>query len=123
MRGPECKAKVLDVLRKGMGFETAAHTIGINRKFLTLIRGEDPEFNRQCMEAIAEYEARMVAVVETGFEKTPELALKVLERRFPWKWSTRTEMRIAERADPADMGEDELAQASDEDIDKLAEGE
>lgn len=121
-RSPECKARVLEVLRRGLGFESAAHTIGVGRKTLSAVRTEDPDFNRQCMEAIAAWEAETYDAVKVGFEKNPELALKVLERRFPWKWSTRTEMRITEKADPDADGEDEVAQMDDEALDKLAEG-
>lgn len=123
MRTPEVKAKVVEVLRRGMSFETAAHTVGMTQRLLRIVRTEDPDFNRSCMEAIAEYESGLMDVIEAGYPKNPELALKVLERRFPWKWSTRTEMRITEKADPDADGEDEIAQMDDEALDKLAEGE
>jgi hypothetical protein len=57
------------------------------------------EFRRAIELAEAEFEAEMLALVTAGAVNDPKLALKLLERRFPQRWSVAAARAAAESPD------------------------
>lgn len=111
------KQVVIDALRSGMSLSSAAALIGLSRKGLHDYRRDYPEFHDACIKAVASYEQRNLAFVNAGCEEDPKLALDVLSRRFPTKWSTRTEVRqfgddTDDERDDNDMSDEELEKAA-----------
>lgn len=102
----------LTAVRDGLSFSSAGDLIGINGQDLANYRRRDPEFHASVVKAAAEYEYGLLRRVNIGAEDDPRLALEVLSRRFPHKWSPRVEVRtdLREQATGNDIhnADDEL---------------
>lgn len=111
------KQVVIDALKQGMSLSSAASLVGLSRKGLHEYRRDYPEFHDACIKAVAGYELEKLELVNKGCEDDAKLALEVLARRFPGKWSTRSEVRTFGDDSEDERDEDEL---SDEELEKAA---
>lgn len=112
---------VLHALRSGLGVAAASALIGISRQAMHAYRRKHPEFHDACIKATAEHEYGLVKVVNEGAADDAKLALELLSRRYPSKWSTRIEMR--RDFDDDDREADDAGDLSDEELVALANGE
>jgi len=84
-------AVVLHAIGCGCYRETAAQLAGVTPETLTHWMKWDGEpyttFQRLVRKAEADLEARMVTVLTSQAEVRPELALAILERKFPQRWA------------------------------------
>jgi hypothetical protein len=89
------KAKILKCLRIGMSLMGSGESVGMHHKVFWPILDKDPEFRRQCMSALAEYEAWLCEAATKAVEKgqSPAGIIALKERRFPHKYSLKPEMR------------------------------
>jgi len=95
---PEIAERVLAIVKAGVDPEVAAATCGVTkRKFAKWLQfggeGEEPyaTFAELVAVAVAGFEARLVAAVSTKAKDDASFALRVLERRFPERWSAKPE--------------------------------
>ena len=84
-------ARILHAIGCGCYRETAAELAGVTRESLTNWMRWDGEpyltFQRLVRQAEANLEARMVTALTSQAEVRPELALAILERKFPERWA------------------------------------
>lgn len=119
LNDPKARQKVVNALRAGLALSVAGSLVGISREAIKRRRRHDPEFDAACSRAVAEYEESLLGAVNAGTDD-PRLALEVLSRRFPKRWSQRLEMRTTDEDD--DRNEDDAAELSDEELLELAAG-
>ena len=118
---PKAQATVLDALRNGLGFAAAAGLLGVTRQTLLTYRKRHPEFDDACIKATAQHEYGLVRIANEGAADDARLALELLSRRYPSKWSQRIEMR-RDQDDDADRESDDARELSDEELLALAGG-
>ena len=118
---PKAQATVLDALRNGLGFAAAAGLLGVTRQTLLTYRKRHPEFDDACIKATAQHEYALVRIANEGASEDARLALELLSRRYPSKWSQRIEMR-RDQDDDADRESDDARELSDEELLALAGG-
>jgi len=118
---PKAQATVLDALRSGLGFAAAAGLLGVTRQTLLTYRRRHPEFDDACIKATAQHEYGLVRIANEGAADDARLALELLSRRYPSKWSQRIEMR-RDQDDDADRESDDARELSDEELLALAGG-
>ena len=112
---------VLEALRSGLGFAAAAGLLGISRQTLLAYRRRNPDFDDACIKATAQHEYGLVRIANEGAADDARLALELLSRRYPSKWSQRIEMR-RDQDDDADRESDDARELSDEELLALAGG-
>ena len=118
---PKAQATVLDALRNGLGFAAAAGLLGVTRQTLLTYRKRHPEFDDACIKATAQHEYALVRIANEGASEDARLALELLSRRYPSKWSQRIEMR-RDLDDDVDREADDARELSDEELLALAGG-
>ena len=118
---PKAQSTVLDALRNGLGFAAAAGLLGVTRQTLLTYRKRHPEFDDACIKATAQHEYALVRIANEGASEDARLALELLSRRYPRKWSQRIEMR-RDQDDDADRESDDARELSDEELLALAGG-
>jgi hypothetical protein len=111
----DTKSKILNALRMTHSVDDAAILGGIHPRSLyrwlergkKAARGEYFEFWQECERAVVEGKALLVGRVHAGSRLRPELALKILARRFPKEWgpSAKIEVEETERPDAAALRE------------------
>lgn len=116
----KARQRVVSALRSGLSLSVAGSLVGISRDCIKRRRSHDPEFDAACSRAVAEYEENLLSSVNAGTDD-PRLALEVLSRRFPKRWSQRLEMRTTD--DDDDREKDDGSDLSDDEITRLAAGE
>lgn len=112
---------VLEALRSGLGFAAAAGLLGVTRQTLLTYRKRNPDFDDACVRATAEHEYSLVRIANEGAADDARLALELLSRRYPSKWSQRIEMR-RDLDDDSDREMDDAAELSDAELLALAQG-
>lgn len=117
----KAQATVLDALRSGLGFAAAAGLLGVTRQTLLTYRKRHPEFDDACIKATAQHEYALVRIANEGASEDARLALELLSRRYPSKWSQRIEMR-RDLDDDVDREADDARELSDEELLALAGG-
>lgn len=114
---------ILDALREGLNLSSAASLVGLSRKGLHDYRRDYPAFHEECIKAATEYEREMLRVVNVAAKDDDgaKHAQWLLERRFPTKWSTRSEVRQFTADD--DDERDDTDDVPDDVLEKRARGE
>lgn len=91
---PEIGRKILAVIQAGNNREVACASVGISMSTLThWVRAASIEtepfasFVLQMDQTEASLEAFLVAVIRQKAQEDPNLAMKLLERRFPQRWA------------------------------------
>ncbi len=101
-------AVVLHALGCGCYRETAAQLAGVTPETLTHWMKWDGEpyatFQRLVRKAEADLEARMVTALTSQAHVRPELALAILERKFPQRWAKVTVVAMPPPAGMNDLG-------------------
>jgi hypothetical protein len=111
MMTPARKQRLLDCFRLPFTQADCALLAGIAprtlEKWLTrgrrATKGEYADFVRDVEHAIAEGKASLVKYVMNAAPRKPELALKVLARRWPHEWGPAAAQLQAEAPQPLDM--------------------
>jgi hypothetical protein len=102
-------AVVLHALGCGCYRETAAQLAGATPETLTRWMKWDGEpyatFQRLVRKAEADLEARMVTALTSQVHVRPELALAILERKFPQRWAKVTVVAMPPSANKIDLGQ------------------
>lgn len=98
MYTPERCKTVLEALRLGLSYETAAKLAGVSKVTLYNWREEHEDFATECEQVIAQCEQRLVEVVDRATLDDYKAAQWMLERRFPRTWGTLRADVLAARA-------------------------
>lgn len=117
----DARKRVISALRSGLSIAVAASLVGISREAVRRRRRQDAQFDEDCARAIAEYEQSMLGIVNDGAADDPKMALEILARRFPQRWSPRMELR-GPNEDDEDRESDDARELSDEELLALAGG-
>lgn len=109
------KNKILTALRLAHTYDDAAILAGVDPRTLyrwlergrKANRGEFYDFCQEVERAVVEGKALLVARVHNGSRSRPELALKILARRWPKEWgpSAKLEVEATEKPDAAALRE------------------
>lgn len=118
---PATQQLFLGGLRMGLSIASAAASIGLTREAVRLYRKVDPAFNAEVARVVVEYERSLLGIVNEGCADDSKLALEVLARRFPQRWSPRQEIRQFDQ-DDEDPRDDELSSTPTEDLEAIARG-
>lgn len=121
LEDPKARETVLEALRSGLGFAAAAGLLGLTRQSLLMYRRKNPEFDDECVRATAHHEYGLVRIANEGASEDARLALELLSRRYPSRWSQRIEMR-RDQDDENDREADDAAELSDAELLALAQG-
>jgi hypothetical protein len=116
---PEVQATICAMLRTGSYLTVAAEAAGVTTRtvYLWMERGEKPgkvhkpyrDFKAAVEEALAEGEARNVALIHRAAQKSWQAAAWLLERQHPERWA-----KAAERAAMKKQAEEQADGDSDE---------
>jgi len=77
---------ILNLLKKGVTAKGAATASGISEKTFYLWKRDQPTFAAAVEQTIGESEANLVQIALEGTRRNPQLAIRLLERRFR-KWA------------------------------------
>jgi transposase len=118
------RATVLDALRLGLSYESAAKRAGVVTKTLYSWRAEHPGFAEECERAIGECEEKHVQRIDSAALDDAKWSAWFLERRFPRQWGNLRPEVLAMRAAALEAPEQDPTDGVDVDtITKLARGE
>jgi hypothetical protein len=115
---------VVNALRIGLSYETAAKLVRVDRTTLWEWRVAHPNFAAECEAAIGQCEEKHVVVIDAATNEDPKWSAWFLERRFPMRWGNLRPEVLAMRAAALEAPEQDPTEGVDADtITKLARGE
>ena len=92
---PDIIRPILQNVQIGMTEEKSAQLVGINPRTLTAWKGKWGDLSEALACVHARCEQKLVGVVVAGMEKSPRLALEMLERKDPKNWASHSKHQVA----------------------------
>lgn len=124
---PELQARICEAIRAGNYIETAAAYAGVHKATLYdwLKRGANAnagkfrEFSDAVEKALADAEARDVALIAKAATEHWQAAAWRLERKFPDKWGRRQRLDVVDAPPPPESLDAALGKLTREQLDQL----
>jgi transcriptional regulator with XRE-family HTH domain len=94
--------------REGLSFESIANKLRMSRRTLNEIRNREPEFDRDILAALSDWDIAMTNAVAA--EPDPQMRKVLLDqqtRRFPHRYSIDPKWRVSHRHSEDDMNEED----------------
>ena len=85
---------ILEAIRIGITFERAAELHRVSRATIYRWRNEDPEFDKDVLEAVVYSEAILLQRINDKTADDWKAAARILERRHPEQYSQRREIDV-----------------------------
>jgi len=90
------KDNILDLIEEGMWQRDSAILAGINERTFYRWLIDDVSFASQVERAILKYKQKLIKVVNIGSIQKPDIAVRVLEKRWPEEWDKPKKIEVVD---------------------------